>query len=89
MKMTMMTTTCALLAMMALAVEFAEEFVARGAEPASSDTIEQKQLRENALQVLVALGYAQKEAERAVKKVEITDGMSSDTILKQALKHMF
>ena len=74
--------------MMALAVEFADDFVAQGIEPAGTDTIEQKKLRENALQVLVALGYAQKEAERAVKKVEIADGMTDDEMVRQSLRQL-
>ena len=74
--------------MMALAVEFAEEFVGQTTESVGNDTVEQKQLRENALQVLVALGYAQKEAERAVKKVEITDGMTDDDMVRQSLREL-
>lgn len=73
---------------MALSVEFAEEFVGHTTEAVGSDTVEQKQLRENALQVLVALGYAQKEAERAVKKVEITDDMTDDDMVRQSLREL-
>lgn len=43
----------------------------------------------DAIEALTALGYSASESMKAVNMVEITDGMSSDTILKQALKHMF
>ncbi len=72
---------------LALATEFAEELVeksaTRGTEPE-----EAKKLRENALQVLVALGYAEKEAMKAVKAVEITDGMSDDEMVRLSLRQL-
>lgn len=72
---------------LALATEFAEEFVektaARGSEPD-----EAKKLRENALQVLVALGYAEKEATKAVKAVEIADGMTDDEMVRLSLRQL-
>ena len=43
----------------------------------------------DAIEALTALGYSASESMKVVNMVEITDGMSSDTILKQALKHMF
>ena len=42
-----------------------------------------------AVQALTALGYSGTEALQAVKKVEITEGMDSEAVLKAALKHMF
>ena len=36
----------------------------------------------------VALGYTNMEASRAVKKVEITENMSVEDILKASLKHL-
>lgn len=42
--------------------------------------------REDALEVLIALGYSSTEALKAVRQVEITDGMSADAVVKQALK---
>lgn len=39
-----------------------------------------------AVQALVALGYSNSEALRAVKKVDVTEDMDTETILKQALK---
>ena len=41
------------------------------------------------VQALTALGYSGTEALQAVKKVEITEGMDSEAVLKAALKHMF
>ena len=40
----------------------------------------------DAVQALTSLGYSGSEALRAVRKVKITDGMSTQDILKQALK---
>ena len=42
--------------------------------------------REDALEVLTALGYSSSEALRAVRQVEITEGMTADAVVKQALK---
>lgn len=44
--------------------------------------------KSQAVQALVALGYSNSEALRAVKQVEITDKMDTEAILKQALKKM-
>lgn len=49
---------------------------------------EEKALRENAVQVLVALGYAQKEAVKAVKKVEVTEGMTEDDMIRFSLREL-
>ena len=45
--------------------------------------------RSDAIEALTALGYSASESMKAVNAVEITEDMSSDTILKLALKHMF
>ena len=45
--------------------------------------------RSDAIEALTALGYSASESMKAVNAVEITEDMSSDAILKQALKHMF
>lgn len=42
----------------------------------------------DAVQALVALGYGNTEALRAVKKVEIDDSTSVEDVLKKALKHL-
>lgn len=41
-----------------------------------------------AVDALVALGYSGSEALRAVKKVEITEGMSAEAVLKASLRHL-
>ena len=41
-----------------------------------------------AVQALVALGYTNTEASRAVKQVEVADGMTSEDVLKESLKHL-
>ena len=73
---------------LALATSFAEDFAEGKAVTGGQESAEQKALRENALQVLVALGYAQKEAEKAVKKVEITDGMTDDEMVRLSLRQL-
>lgn len=41
-----------------------------------------------AIEALVALGYSAAEANRAVRKVEVLEGMSSEDVLKASLKHL-
>ena len=41
-----------------------------------------------AIEALVALGYSQTEANRAVGKVEVSDDMTSEDVLKASLKHL-
>lgn len=74
--------------MTALAASFAEEFVEVVSEGKGAEPEEQSALRENAVQVLVALGYAQKEAEKAVKQVEITEGMTDDEMVRLSLRQL-
>ena len=45
--------------------------------------------RGDAIEALTALGYSASESMKAVNEVEITEDMSSDVILKLALKHLF
>ena len=45
--------------------------------------------RSDAIEALTALGYSASESMKAVNAVDITEDMTSDAILKQALKHMF
>ena len=45
--------------------------------------------RGDAIEALTALGYSASESMKAVNAVEITEDMSSDIILKLALKHLF
>lgn len=46
-------------------------------------------MKREAIEALTALGYSASEAAAAVKKVEISENDTSETILKQALKYMF
>lgn len=41
-----------------------------------------------AVEALIALGYSALEASRAVKKVTVTDEMTSEDVLKASLKHL-
>lgn len=66
-----------------LSLEEAFEKKLQKAETASGGNEESKS---QAVQALVALGYSNSEALRAVKKVEITEDMDTEAILKQALK---
>ena len=45
--------------------------------------------RSDAIEALTALGYSTSESMKAVNSLDITEDMSSDTILKLALKHLF
>lgn len=66
----------------------AEEFLEDAKQPESAGSKEEKALRDNALQVLVALGYAQKEAAKAVKKVDYTEGMTEDDMVRLSLREL-
>lgn len=46
-------------------------------------------MKREAIEALVALGYSASDATAAVKKVDITEDATSETILKLALKRMF
>lgn len=74
--------------MLALAASYAEEFAEVPTSTGTSESAEQSALRENAVQVLVALGYAQKEAEKAVKKVDVTEGMTDDEMIRLSLRQL-
>ena len=45
--------------------------------------------RKEAVEALTALGYSAADALRAVKQVEMTPDISTETVLKQALKYLF
>lgn len=68
-----------------LSLEEAFERKLQKTEAASGDAQESQS---QAVQALVALGYSNSDALRAVKKVEITDEMDTEDILKQALKKL-
>ena len=46
-------------------------------------------MKKEAIEALVALGYSASDATSAVKKVEVTEDTTVETILKAALKYMF
>lgn len=45
--------------------------------------------RKDAIEALTALGYSSTEAVKAVSKVEITEDMSADIILRKSLQYLF
>ncbi len=47
-----------------------------------------KVIRNEAVQALVALGYSSTDAMKAVRQVDITEGIDVETVLKQSLKKM-
>lgn len=57
------------------------------AAPADS-TVNMGHAGREAIEALISLGYSALEASKAVKKVEITDEMSSEDVLKASLKHL-
>ena len=61
------------------AVELKREAVTKGSAALGS-------AREDALEVLTALGYSSSEALKAVRQVDVTEGMSADAVVKLALK---
>ena len=46
------------------------------------------EMMSEAVQALVALGYGNTEALKAVRQVEITEGMDVEEVLRQSLKYM-
>lgn len=46
-------------------------------------------MKKEAIEALVALGYSASDAAAAVKKVELTEDTTVESLLKLALKHMF
>lgn len=51
-----------------------------------SDTIEG--VKEEAMQALITLGYSSTESLKAVRSVEITEGMTSEELIKKSLKKL-
>lgn len=56
---------------------------------ALSGTSQDNLMKKEAIEALVALGYSASDATTAVKKVEVTEDTTVESILKAALKHMF
>ena len=72
-------------------VSVEETFEKMGAEPVAvtGGKAENPGARNDAIEALTALGYSASESMKAVNAVKITEDMTSDAILKAALKHMF
>lgn len=72
-------------------VSVEEAFAGMGEETiiTASSKSENAGARSDAIEALTALGYSASESMKAVNAVEITEDMTSDVILKAALKHMF
>lgn len=60
-----------------------------GIQISSGKTGTDNVMKKEAIEALTALGYAPSDAASAVKKVEITEDTTVESILKAALKHMF
>lgn len=56
-----------------------------GADMGTADNM----MKREAIEALVALGYSASDATAAVKKVDVGEDATSESILKMALKHMF
>lgn len=61
-----------------------EEQIARSSGGSSAS----RGVTKDAIEALTALGYSLTEASRAVRSVEITDGMSVEAVLKASLKYL-
>ncbi len=68
--------------------EVIESFSEKKPDIRQAVTKEQKALRESVLQVLVALGYSQKEAMTAVNAVELTEDMTEDELTRLSLRQL-
>lgn len=55
----------------------------------AGDAAELSDMRKEAVEALAALGYSGADALKAVKRVEITQDMNVESLLKAALKNMF
>ena len=49
---------------------------------------EDSEVQQEAVQALTALGYGNAESLKAVRRVELADGMTTEDVLKRALKYM-
>ena len=57
-------------------------------ETAQDDSKEEKKIRQDAVEALVALGYSQTEALKAVRSIDITVDMTVEQVLKIGLKNV-
>lgn len=70
-----------------------EEILGNLADPSASETGDSSLLgmaeaAKEAVMALVSLGYTKTEASRAVRQVELTEGMDSEDVLRASLKHL-
>ena len=72
-------------------VSVEETFEKMGTEPIAVSGVKTENIgaRSDAVEALTALGYSASESMKAVNAVESVENMSSDAILKAALKHLF
>lgn len=71
-----------------LRIEDALEHAVTKESYTSEDMDHHNEIMSEAVQALAALGYGNTEALKAVKQVEIKEGMGTNEVLKMALKHM-
>ena len=71
-----------------LRLEDALEHLDESVRESAGDTALFGDVQADAVQALVALGYGNTEALKAVRQVEITEMMSVEDVLKQSLKHL-
>jgi Holliday junction DNA helicase RuvA len=55
---------------------------------ANEQSIQESTLHDETIQTLIGLGYSNEEAMGAVKNIKVDRGTTSETILREALKHM-
>lgn len=65
-----------------------EDAIAHSQANKVSSVAEDRRIQTDAVQALVALGYGNADALRAVKKVEITENAKVEDVLKAALKYL-
>lgn len=68
--------------------DFTESAPKKDSAGREAKTPKEKQLRESVLQVLVALGYSEKESLTALRQIEITEGMSEEELTKLVLRNL-
>ena len=71
-----------------LSIEDALEHAVTKETVISDSNVHYHEVMSEAVQALVALGYGNTEALKAVKQVDISENMGANEVLKQALKHM-
>lgn len=65
---------------------FEASFLRKSEAVATSNGLEA--VKEDAIQALVALGYSSTEALKAVRGVEVTEGMTSEDVIKKSLRKL-